>query len=108
MAPEIDEAWIEQATDHYRRLDALRAELTRRIAVTDVKIRSGDGLVEIVVTADGAFQDVRISEEAMGARSADELSRTVLAACQEAGRAADWAREKLSEQLRSGLPGLPE
>lgn len=95
---EIDEAWIEQAVTHYRRLERRRTELADRVAHADVTIRSGDGLVEILVGADGAFHDVRIADAALRTLSARDLSRTVLGACQQARTAADWARQKLAEQ----------
>ncbi len=104
MPREIDEAWIEQAVDHYGRLDRMRAELAERAAVTEVTVRSGDGLVEIVVSADGAFRDVRIADAALCGGRGQQLSGTVLAACQRAGEAADWARAKLSEQMLVPAP----
>lgn len=104
MAEEIDEAYVEAAVAHYRRLDERRTRLLARAADTAVTIRSGDGLVEIVVTADGGFRDVRIAEAAMRTTSARELSRTVLAACQQASHGAAWAREKLAETLLDGDP----
>lgn len=100
---EVDEAWIEAAAEHYRRLERCRAVLAERAASADVTVRSGDGLVEIVVTADGVFRDVRIADSALRTRTAGELSRTVLAACQQARTAAEWATEKLHEQLFAGL-----
>ena len=95
---EIDETWIEAAVTHYRQLERRQAELAGQVARADVTIRSGDGLVEIVVGADGVFHDVRIADAALRTLSARELSRTVLGACQQARTAADWARQKLSEQ----------
>lgn len=95
---EIDETWIEEAVTHYRQLERRRAELADRVAHADVTIRSGDGLVEIVVGADGAFHDVRIADAALRTLTARDLSRTVLGACQQARTAADWARQKLAEQ----------
>jgi DNA-binding protein YbaB len=99
MPREIDEAWIEQAVRQRRRLDALRAELAGLAARASVTVRSGDGLVEVVVAADGTFRDVAISDAALRVGGGRELSRTVLAACQDAGVAASWARDKLSEQV---------
>jgi|GEM_PF-722995 DNA-binding protein YbaB len=95
---EIDEAWIEQAITHYQALERRQRDLADQLARADVTIRSGDGLVEVVVGADGAFHDVRIADAALRTLSARDLSRTVLAACQQARTAADWARQKLSEQ----------
>ena len=53
MAREIDEAWIEEAIERYRRIEALRAEFDKAAAAVEVTVHSPDGLVEVVVTAAG-------------------------------------------------------
>jgi DNA-binding protein YbaB len=57
-----------------------------------VTVRSPDGLVEVVVTADGTVRDVRIQGQA---RTDAELSRAVREAVVAAADAAAWARQKL-------------
>ncbi len=94
MAREIDEAWIEQAVERYRRIDAMLAEFDKAVRRVEVTVRSPDGLVEVLVTADGTIRDVRINGELQGRGSA-ELSRSIREAVTAAGDAASWAREKL-------------
>jgi DNA-binding protein YbaB len=98
VAREIDEAWIEEAIDRYRRVERLLADVTKALAGVDVTVRSPDGLVEVVVTADGTIRDVVISESAQG-RSPRELSRAVQSAVSAAADAARWARTKLHQDM---------
>src|SRR5262245_26256395 len=97
MAREMDEAFIEEAIERYQRLDHLLAEFDRRAAGLEVTVRSPDGLVEVVVTADGGIRDVVIADTAQG-RSPRELSRSVRAAVASAADAARWARAKLHQE----------
>ena len=90
---EIDEAWIEEAVERYRRIDALLAEFDKAVATVEVSVRSPDGLVEVVVTADGTIRDVRIDQ--LRGQSGAEVSRSVREAVTAAAGAAAWARKKL-------------
>ena len=94
MAREIDEAWIEEAVERYRRIDAMLAEFDKAVKSVEVTVRSPDGLVEVLVTADGTIRDVRVNGQLHG-RSGAELSRSVREAVTAAADAAAWAREKL-------------
>ena len=94
MVREIDEDWIEQAVERYRRIDAMLAEFDQAVKSVEVTVRSPDGLVEVLVTADGTIRDVRITGQLHGRGSA-ELSRAVREAVTAAADAASWAREKL-------------
>ncbi|HLL68138.1 MAG TPA: YbaB/EbfC family nucleoid-associated protein [Micromonosporaceae bacterium] len=94
MAREIDEAWIEEAVERYRRIDGLLAEFDKALTGVEVTVRSPDGLVEVVVTADGTIRDVRI-EGSLHGRSSGQLSRSVREAVTAAADAAAWARKKL-------------
>ncbi len=60
----------------------------------EVTVSSPDGLVEVVVTADGTIRDVTITGALTGRTSA-ELSRSVRQAVVAAADAAAWARSKL-------------
>ena len=71
--------------------ERLLAEFDKALAKVEVTVRSPDGLVEVVVGADGAIRDVVISEPAHG-RSPRDLSRAVQAAVTAAADAAQWAR----------------
>ncbi|MEV4514965.1 YbaB/EbfC family nucleoid-associated protein [Dactylosporangium sp. NPDC049525] len=93
MGREIDETWIEQAVERYRRIDALLAEFDKAVTTVEVSVRSPDGLVEVVVTADGTIRDVRIDQ--VRGQTGAELSRSVRAAVTAATDAAAWARKKL-------------
>lgn len=98
MARDIDEAWIEAAVERYRRIDALLAEFEEAAKKIEVTVRSPDGLVEVVVTADGAIKDVRIDAGAQG-RNTNQLSRSVREAVTAANDAAAWAKKKLHADL---------
>jgi DNA-binding protein YbaB len=94
MAREIDEAWIEEAIERYQRIEARLAEFEQAVKGVEVTVRSPDGLVEVVVAADGCIRDVQIGAHFHG-RSAAELSRSVREAVSAAADAAAWARQKL-------------
>ncbi|AVT31256.1 MULTISPECIES: YbaB/EbfC family nucleoid-associated protein [unclassified Plantactinospora] len=94
MTREIDQSWVEEAIERYRRIEALQAEFDEAIRRVQVTVRSPDGLVELVVTADGSVDDVRF----LGApqvRTGPDLARSIRAAITAADDAARWAREKL-------------
>jgi len=94
----VDEAWIEEAIERYQRVERLLADFDKALAKVDVTVRSPDGLVEVVVAADGSIRDVVISESAQG-RPTRELSRAVQAAVTAAADAASWARTKLHQDM---------
>lgn len=94
MGREIDEAWIEQAVERYRRIEVLHAEFDKAVKTVEVRVCSADGLVEVVVTADGAIRDVRI-DGPLHNRTNEALSRSVREAVTAAADAAAWARQKL-------------
>lgn len=107
MGREIDEGWIEQAVERYRRIEALQAEFDQAARGLTVTVHSPDGLVELVVTAAGAITDVRIIGTLNG-RSSAELSQSVQAAVTAAADAARWAREKLHAEMFGGYRSLRE
>ncbi len=94
MAREIDEQWIEEAVERYRRIDAMLAEFDKAIKTVEVTVRSSDGLVEVLVSADGTIRDVRVEGNLHGRTNAD-VSRSVREAVTAAADAAAWARQKL-------------
>ncbi len=97
MAREIDEAWIGEAIDRYERIEARLAEFEQAVKGVDVTVRSPDGLVEVVVTADGAIRDVQVRGQLTG-RTAADLSRSIREAVVAAADAATWARQKLHSE----------
>jgi DNA-binding protein YbaB len=107
VAREIDEAFIEEAVERYQRIDALRAEFDRALRAVEVTVRSPDGLVEVLVAADGTIRDVTITGPLAG-RSSAELSRSVRAAVSAAADAAGWARSTLHAETFGGYPALGE
>lgn len=107
MGREIDEGWIEEAVERYRRIEALQAEFDEAARVLKVTVHSPDGLVELVVTATGAITDVRIADSLAG-RSGQELAQSIQAAVTAAGDAARWAREKLHAEMFDGYRPLRE
>jgi DNA-binding protein YbaB len=106
MRGEIDETWISEAIERYRHLERAQVDFDKSLRRVDVTVHSPDGLVEVVVTADGTIRDVVISESAHG-RSMRELSRSVQAAVTAAADAASWARTKLHQESFANFRGLP-
>jgi DNA-binding protein YbaB len=107
MAREVDEAFIEEAVERYRRVDALLAEFDKAVRGVEVTVSSPDGLVEVVVSADGAIRDVAITGTLAG-RSNAEVSRSVRDAVTAAADAATWARAKLHAETFGGYQTLGE
>jgi hypothetical protein len=107
MAREIDEAWIGEAIDRYRRIDALRAEFDKAITAHVVSVHSPDDTVEVLVTAAGDITDVRIRGSLQN-RTATDLAREVQAVVTSATEAARWAREKLHDEVFGAFRSLGE
>src|SRR5207244_7278831 len=98
MARESDEAFSEAAVERYQRLDGLLTEFDKAVRGVEVTVSSPDGLVEVVVTADGTIRDVTITAGLTGRTNA-ELSRSVRQAVAAAADAAAWARGKLHAEV---------
>jgi len=98
MAREIDEGWIDEAIDRYRRLDQLRAEFDKVVASHSVSVHSPDDTIEVLVTAAGEITDVRITGS-LQQRSAAEFAREIQAVVTSAAEAARWARAKLHGEI---------
>ncbi|KXK59583.1 MULTISPECIES: YbaB/EbfC family nucleoid-associated protein [Micromonospora] len=94
---EIDEAWIEEAVRRYRRIETLQAEFDQAVATVEVTVRSPDGLVEVVVAADGRITDVRFLGP-LHSRDPRAVAASVRSAITAAADAAQWAREKLHNE----------
>ena len=107
MGREIDEAWIDEAIERYRRIDELRAEFDKAVTATEVTVRSPDGTVEVVVTAAGRITDVQL-KGVLQQRAAVDVSREVQAAVTGAEDAARWARQKLQDEIFGGYRSLGE
>jgi hypothetical protein len=107
MPREIDEAWIDEAIERYRRIDTLRAEYDKAVAAHVVSVHSPDDSVEILVTAAGVITDVRI-RGSLQHRQAADLAREVQAVVTNATEAARWAREKLHDEVFGAFRSLGE
>ncbi|HET6214526.1 MAG TPA: YbaB/EbfC family nucleoid-associated protein [Micromonosporaceae bacterium] len=94
MAREIDEAWVEEAIERYRRIEALQADFDKALHGVEVTVRSPDGLVEVIVSAGGAIRAVTIVGSLQDRTNLD-VSRSIQAAVAAAHDAAGWARQKL-------------
>ena len=105
MAREIDEAWIDEAIERYRRIDVLRAEFDKAVIAHVVSVHSPDDTIEVLVTATGEIKDVRISGSLQN-RSATELAREVQAVVTNAAEAARWARDKLHGEVFGAFRSL--
>ncbi|MEU4559253.1 YbaB/EbfC family DNA-binding protein [Actinoplanes sp. NPDC023936] len=98
MAREIDEAWIDEAIERYRRVEDLRAEFDRAVSAHSVSVHSPDQSIEVVVTAAGTIVDVRLHGE-LRHRVPAEFAAEIKAAVVSAAEAARWAREKLHGEV---------
>ncbi len=94
MAREIDETFIDEAIERYQRLEQLRTEFDKAVRDVEVTVNSRDGLVEVLVTADGTIHRVTIVGALTG-RGNTEVSRSVTEAVTAAADAARWARDRL-------------
>jgi hypothetical protein len=107
MAREIDEAWIDEAIERHRRVDALRAEFEKAVTTHVVSVHSPDDTIEVLVTAAGDITDVRIRGSLQN-RAAADLAREVQAVVTSATEAARWAREKLRAEVFGDFRSLGE
>jgi hypothetical protein len=107
MAREIDEAWIDDAIERYRRIDVLRAEFDTAVTAHVVTVHSPDDTVEVQVTAAGEITDVRI-RGSLANRTAADLAREVQAVVTSAAEAARWARDKLHTEIFGEFRALEE
>ena len=107
MAREIDEGWIDEAIERYRRVDARRAEFDKAVAAHVVSVHSPDDSVEVLVTAAGDITDVRIRGSLQN-RTAADLAREVQAVVTSATEAARWAREKLHDEIFGAFRSLED
>ena len=105
MAREIDEAWIDEAIERYRRVEAMRAEFDKAVAAQFVSVHSPDDTVEVTVTAAGEITDVRI-RGSLQHRTAADLAREVQAVVTNATEAARWARQKLHDEVFGAFRSL--
>jgi DNA-binding protein YbaB len=94
MAREIDEVFIEEAIERYRRIDERLAEFATASAAMEVIVQSPDGLVTVKVGGDGNIRDVDIDERLLASSGAD-VSQSVRLAVTAAADAVRWARAKL-------------
>ncbi|HET6529645.1 MAG TPA: YbaB/EbfC family nucleoid-associated protein [Actinoplanes sp.] len=107
MAREIDEAWIDDAIERFRRIDVLRTEFDQAVTAHVVSVHSPDDTVEVQVTAAGEITDVQI-RGSLQHRTAADLAREVQAVVTSAGQAARWAREKLHAEIFGDFRALGE
>ena len=107
MPREIDESWIDEAIDRYRRFDRLRGEFDKAVASHTVSVHSPDDSIEVVVTAAGEITDIRI-HGTLHNRNSVEFAREIQAVVTSAAEAARWAREKLHGEVFGALDSLRE
>ena len=108
MPRDIDEAFVEEAIEHYRKIDAQREEFEKALVDIELTVRSPDSLVEIVVNGAGEFREVTIADEAFDPeKTPEQLAASVLAACKAASHAREWARTKLYDERFSDYEPLP-
>jgi DNA-binding protein YbaB len=101
MAGELDEAWVGEAIERHRRIEAAQAEYDKAVRGLEVTVRSPDDLVEVVVTGTGEIRTVVVVGNA-------ELSRSVQSAVTAAADAARWARRKLRAEAFGEYRSLAE
>jgi DNA-binding protein YbaB len=107
MVREIDESWIDDAIDRYRRVDELTEEYTKAVASHRVTVHSPDGSIEIAVTATGEIIDIQLKGPLYN-RNPVEFASELQAVVTNAAEAARWAREKLHGEVFGKLRSLGE
>ncbi|SDT72408.1 hypothetical protein [Actinoplanes derwentensis] len=98
MAREIDEAWIDEAIDRYRRIEDLHADFGAAVAAHTVSVHSPDQSIEVVVTAAGDIVDIKM-HGGLRHREPAEFAREMRSVVTSAAEAARWAREKLHGEV---------
>ncbi|MBU2667658.1 YbaB/EbfC family DNA-binding protein [Actinoplanes bogorensis] len=107
MAREIDEAWIGEAIERHRRVEALRDDYERAVEAHQVSVHSPDDSIEVTVTASGRIAGIQI-HGGLQHRQAAEFARELQATVTSAAEAASWAREKLHDEIFGKLRPLGE
>jgi DNA-binding protein YbaB len=107
MAREIDEAWISEAIERHRRVEALRDDYQRAVESHQVSVHSPDDSIEVTVTASGRIADIRI-HGGLQHREATEFARELQAVVASATEAARWAQAKLHDEIFGKLRSLGE
>jgi DNA-binding protein YbaB len=97
MPREIDDAWVEEAIEAYRRIEEKQASFARALERLEVSVRSSDDAVEVIVGADGLIKRVAVLGE-LSWMSNEDLARSIHQATSAAHEAARWARRKLHEE----------
>jgi DNA-binding protein YbaB len=97
MPSEIDDVWIEEAIDAYRRIGERQAAFAKAVDQLEVSVHSPDETVEVIVGGDGAVRRVTL-HGSLAAMSNATLSRSVQQATSAAHQAAEWARRKLYDE----------
>lgn len=97
MPREIDDVWVEEAIEAYRRIEEKQASFARALSRLEVSVRSPDDSVEVIVGADSAVKRVSVLG-ALDSMSNVDLSRAIQQATSAAHEAAEWARRKLYDE----------
>jgi len=97
MPREIDDAWVEEAIEAYRRIEEKQASFARSLGRLEVSVRSSDDSVEVIVGADGLVKRVTVLGQ-LASMSNEDLARAIHQATSAAHEAAQWARRKLHEE----------
>lgn len=105
MAREIDEAWIDEAIDRYRRIEKLQADFGAAVAGHTVSVHSPDQSIEVIVTAAGDIVDIKM-HGGLRHREPVEFAAEMRAVVISATEAARWAREKLHGEVFGALRTL--
>jgi len=109
MPREIDDAWVEEAIEAYRRIEEKQTSFARALERFEVSVRSSDDTVEVVVSADGRVKRVNVLGN-LATMNNTGLARAIQQASSAAHEAAQWARRKLYDETFSDyerLGGIP-
>jgi DNA-binding protein YbaB len=105
MSREIDESWIGEAIERYKQFEELQKQYDEAVASHLVSVHSADDSIEVVVTAAGEMNDIRIRGSLQN-RNPTEFAHELQQVVAGAAEAARSARDKLHGEFFGKLPAL--
>ncbi len=93
---------LKQAQKMQKQMEAVQAKLAEQ----DIEVSSGGGAIQITVSGQGEFKDLKLDPEFLK-EDAEFVSETILAAVREAAEEAKETSEKAMGAVSDSLGGFP-